>query len=311
MGAPVLLTEGPDAGLVSHLDNPNLEQRRIDSSWVGLGNRDILSVSGPDRLVWLHSLTTQFLEGLEPGRAITALVLSPTGHVEHLLRGVDDGKTFWAWTDAGRGPALVGWLDSMRFMMRVEVLAHPELRLVWTGRDVPPPDGVVSMDSEVAGGHELLLPDDAGDPRAPQAGVRAWEASRIEAGVPRIGLDTDERTIPNEIGLYGTHLDKGCYRGQETVARVHTMGRPPRRLTRLTLDGSGTELPEPGAEITLEGRRVGVLGSVAVHHEDGPIALCLLRRSTDPEATLDVAGVTAGQEILVDPQVGLHVRPIL
>lgn len=310
MGALVLLSEGPDTGLVSHLDNPNLEQRRIDSSWVGLGNRDILSVSGPDRLTWLHSLTTQFLEGLEPGLSTTALVLSPTGHVEDVLRGVDDGATFWAWTEAGRGPALVEWLDSMRFMMRVEVTAHPELTLVWAGPDVTLPDDVVSMASEIAGGRELLLPEGV-EVDAPQAGVRAWEALRIAAGVPRLGIDTDERTIPNEIGLYGTHLDKGCYRGQETVARVHTLGRPPRRLTRLTLDGSQGELPETGAEITSEGRRVGVLGSVAVHHEDGPIALCLLRRATDPQATLDVASVAASQEILVDPQVGLHVRPIL
>ena len=75
----------------------------------------------------------------------------------------------------------------------------------------------------------------------------AYEALRIAAGVPRIGLDTDHRTIPNEIGLLGVavHLDKGCYRGQETVARVHTLGRPPRRLVRLHLDGSVDALPAP------------------------------------------------------------------
>lgn len=309
--AAVLLSDGPDSGLVSHLDNPNLEQRRIDGSWVGLGNRDVVSVTGPDRLSWLHSLTSQFLDGLEPGRATTALVLSATGHIEHVLHGVDDGRTFWAWTEPGRGPALVAWLDSMRFMLRVEVAAHPELAVVWAGADVPAPDGTVRLDSEIAGGNEYLLPADAAALDAPQAGVRALEALRIAAGVPRIGVDTDERTIPNEIGLYGTHTEKGCYPGQETVARVLNMGRPPRRLTRLALDGSRGELPEPGTPVTLESRQVGLLGSVAMHHEDGPIALCLLRRATDPRAVLEVGGAAAGQEVLVDPQVGLHVRPIL
>lgn len=309
--AAVLLGEGPDAGLVSHLDNPNLEQRRIDRSWVGLGNREVISVSGPDRLSWLHSLTSQFLEGLEPGRSTIALVLSATGHIEHVMHGVDDGQTFWAWTEPGRGQALVAWLDSMRFMLRVEVAAHPELSVVWAGADVVAPEGAIVLDSEIAGGNEYLLPAGSAEPDAPQAGVRALEALRIAAGVPRIGVDTDERTIPNEIGLYGTHTEKGCYPGQETVARVLNMGRPPRRLTRLILDGSGTELPGPGTPVTLEGRQVGLLGSVGMHHEDGPIALCLLRRATDPQAVLDVGGVAAGQEILVDPQVGLHVRPIL
>ncbi len=318
MAAPVLMESGPDAGLVSHLDNPNLEQRRMEagSGWLLLGNREVLTVTGADRLGWLHSLTSQYIEGLEPGRTVTALVLSPTGHVEHVLHGVDDGTTFWAWTEPGRGADLVGWLDSMRFMMRVEVALRPDLTVLWAGSAVGLPDGVVTLDSEVAGGHELLVAAEravdlaAGLPGGP-AGVRAWEALRIAAGVPRIGVDTDDRTIPNEIGLYGTHLEKGCYRGQETVARVHTLGRPPRRLTLLSLDGSGGDLPAAGSQVSLEGRRVGVLGSVAMHHEDGPIGLALLRRATPVDAVLEVGGLAASQELLVDPEVGLHVRPIL
>lgn len=322
----VLLEDGPDAGLVSHIDNPNLEQRRMEAGAgrLLLANREVLAVSGADRLSWLHSITSQFIEGLEPGRTVTDLVLSPTGHIEHVLHGVDDGQTFWAWTEPGRGQGLVDWLDSMRFMMRVEVALRPDLAVLWTGADVPthkvptPEDAgdAVRLDSEVAGGHELLVARSQAAELAAQlgtdaVGVRAWEALRIAAGVPRIGVDTDDRTIPNEIGLYGTHLEKGCYRGQETVARVHTLGRPPRRLTLLSLDGSDAELPAPGTPVSLEGRRVGVLGSVAMHHEDGPIALALLRRATPPDAVLDVAGTAAGQELLVDPEVGLHVRPIL
>ncbi|MFL6065087.1 MAG: YgfZ/GcvT domain-containing protein, partial [Friedmanniella sp.] len=148
---------------------------------------------------------------------------------------------------------------------------------------------------------------------APRAGTWALEARRIEAGVPRIGVDTDHRTIPNEVGLLGVavHLDKGCYRGQETVARVHTLGRPPRRLVRLLLDGSVDALPSPGAPVELAGRPVGFVGGSARHHELGPVALALVKRNTDPDADLVVDGIAARAETLVDPEIGLHVRPRL
>jgi folate-binding protein YgfZ len=141
----------------------------------------------------------------------------------------------------------------------------------------------------------------------------AYEARRIAAGVPRVGLDTDHRTIPNEVGLLGVavHLDKGCYRGQETVARVHTLGRPPRRLVRLHLDGTIDALPEPGSALELNGRAVGFVGGSARHYELGPIALGLVKRNTDPAAPLLVGGIAASAEALVDPEVGLHVRPQL
>jgi hypothetical protein len=149
--------------------------------------------------------------------------------------------------------------------------------------------------------------------QGPRAGTWALEARRIAAGVPRIGLDTDHRTIPNEIGLLGVavHLDKGCYRGQETVARVHTLGRPPRRLVRLHLDGSVDALPAPGAELELDGRGVGFVGGSARHFELGPIALGLIKRGTPLEAPLTVDGIAAAQEPLLDPDIGLHVRPAL
>ena len=135
----------------------------------------------------------------------------------------------------------------------------------------------------------------------------------IARGVPRFGVDTDHRTIPNEVGWIGpaVHLDKGCYRGQETVARVHTLGRPPRRLTLLHLDGTMNVLPAQGADVLLDGRAVGFVGSSARHHELGPIALALLKRSTPVDAPLLADGIAAAQEVLVDPEVGLHVRPSL
>ena len=106
------------------------------------------------------------------------------------------------------------------------------------------------------------------------------------------------------------HLDKGCYRGQETVARVHNLGRPPRRLTLLHLDGSENRLPTAGAEVTSAGRAVGVGGSSARHFELGPIALALVKRNVALDAALEVDGLVAAQEVVVDPEVGLHVRPL-
>ena len=93
----------------------------------------------------------------------------------------------------------------------------------------------------------------------PLAGTWAAEALRVAAWRPRLGFETDHRTIPHEVDWLRTavHLHKGCYRGQETVARVHNLGRPPRRLVFLHLDGSGHTLPAHGDPVELDGRTVG------------------------------------------------------
>lgn len=292
----------PDHLVAAHYGSIVAEQRRLveGNTFVDLSHRDVLTVSGPDRLTWLHSLTTQYLEGLQPGVPTEVLLLSPQGRIEHGFSGVDDGETFWAHTEPGAGAALVEFLDRMRFMMRVEVAPADDHAVV----------GLPGLAWKIVPRAELAaLPTELGDP----VGLWAWEALRIEAGLPRIGVDTDELTIPNEAGLLdiAVHLDKGCYRGQETVARVHTLGRPPRRLVRLHLDGSVNHLPAPGSDVTLDGVRVGSFGSVARHHELGPIALALVKRNVDPGAELLVDGVAASQELIVDPEAGLHVRPVL
>ncbi|MEL4503760.1 folate-binding protein [Luteococcus sp. H138] len=309
----VNVTGGVDEGLAWHHGDPMREQRTMEAGGgeLALANRPVLRISGPDRLTWLHSLTSQHLTELAVGEATTALVLDPNGRVEHVLHGIDDGESFWAWTEAGRGAELAGWLDRMRFMMRVEVALRGDLELLWVGRDVARPEAALaSRASQVAGGTEHLVPRGSSAGAQP-VGVWAHEALRIAAGIPRIGVDTDHKTIPNEIGLLGTHLDKGCYRGQETVARVHTLGRPPRRLVQLHLDGSMEALPELGAPLELDGRPVGFVGSSERHHELGPIALGLVKRNVAVEATLTAGGISANQEALVDPEVGLHVRPRL
>jgi folate-binding protein YgfZ len=312
----VMAQTGPDSGVAWHYGDPMREQRLLDAGEgvVDLSHRGVVTVTGPDRLGWLHSLTTQYLEGLEPGRGVTTLVLSPHGHIEHVLYGVDDGKTFWAHTEPGSAAALVDWLNSMRFLMRVEVSDRSgDYAVLWSASDLGD-DQIVRVGADSLAGRELLVPRDGlGDvlDRGPRAGTWALEARRIAAGVPRIGLDTDHRTIPNEIGLLGSavHLDKGCYRGQETVARVHNLGRPPRRLVRLQLDGSVDALPTPGAQLELNGRAVGFVGGSARHFELGPIALGLIKRTTPVDAQLIVDGIAAAQEPLVDPELGLHLRP--
>jgi folate-binding protein YgfZ len=135
----------------------------------------------------------------------------------------------------------------------------------------------------------------------PLAGVWALEALRVADGRPRFGFETDHRTIPHEVGWIGTavHLDKGCYRGQETVARVHNLGRPPRRLVLLHLDGSDSELPGHGDPVVLDDRTVGTVTSSARHYELGPIALAVVKRSTPADAPLVAGGVAAAQEVLV------------
>ena len=146
------------------------------------------------------------------------------------------------------------------------------------------------------------------------AGLLAVEALRIAAWRPRFATEVDEKTIPHELDWLRTavHLTKGCYRGQETVAKVHNLGHPPRRLVMLHLDGSEGVLPARGSVVSIEvageRRAVGLVTSSALHHELGPIALAVVKRSTDPDATLlveaDELTLAAAQVIVVPPGAG-------
>jgi tRNA-modifying protein YgfZ len=303
--------DGIDSPVAAHYGSFIGEQRTLErgEGFVDLSHREVVRVSGPDRLTWLHSLTTQFLEGLQPRTPTAALVLSPQGHVEHAMYGVDDGESFTAHVEPGQAAALIEWLDRMRFMMRVEVSdVTDELAVTW--RPAARVDGAPYSGYELIPRAELETYAAAA---APACGMWAFEALRIARGEPRLGLDTDHRTIPNEAGWIGTavHLDKGCYRGQETVARVHTLGRPPRRLTMLHLDGSDNRLPAQGSDLKQGERTVGFVGTSARHHELGPIALALVKRNVPLDAELVADGLAAAQEVVVDPEAGLHVRPNL
>ncbi|WP_380165282.1 YgfZ/GcvT domain-containing protein [Jannaschia sp. R86511] len=327
----VMSAEGLDAGVAAHYGDPLKEQRLLEEGLavVDLSNRGVVTVTGPDRLTWLNSLSTQKLDDLPPRRSVEALLLSPHGHVEHDLHVVDDGTTTWLVVEASTTADLVTYLDRMRFMLRVEVadvtadwavLGEPVGResvdgepLAWVDpwpRTSPLSVAYGSADDVHPGlgwaWREVLVPRaDVATALAdrPRAGTWALEALRVAAGRPRHLRETDHRTIPHELDLLRTavHLQKGCYRGQETVARVHNLGRPPRRIVLLHLDGSGHTLPAPGDELRNGDKVVGRLTTVARHHELGPVALAVVKRNTPADAVLDAGGVAASQDVLVTP----------
>jgi folate-binding protein YgfZ len=315
--------DGPDAGVAAHYGDPYAEQRAMVSGWavVDRSNRPVLRISGPDRLSWLHSLTTQNLEHLAPGQAAEALVLSPQGHVEHHLTLADDGTSTWIHVEADTAAGLADFLTSMRFMLAVEVeevsAQYAVLTLTGPGRDAAP-DIAAGVALAGADQTDLIvaresLADTVAALRtagAVLAGTWAYEALRIASGRPRPGLDTDHRTIPHEVGWIETavHLNKGCYRGQETVARVHNLGHPPRRLVLLQLDGSEDRLPAHGDAVELDGATVGFVGSAARHYELGPIALGLVKRTVPVDAALQAGGIAAAQEVIVSPDAGANVQ---
>ena len=314
--------DAPDAGVAAHYGDPYAEQRALAGRFgvVDRSNRGVLRITGPDRLSWLHSLTTQHLERLEPGMSAEALVLSPQGHVEHHLVLTDDGSAVWAHVEPGTIGSLADFLTSMRFMLRVEPedVSAQYAVLTAQGPEAPAAGGLPGTPISTGFGTDLIVPRAELTARVTElrsagavlAGMWAHEALRIAAGRPRLGLDTDHRTIPHEIGWIETavHLSKGCYRGQETVARVHNLGHPPRRLVLLHLDGSEDKLPGHGDQVLLDEAGVGFVGSAARHYELGPIALALVKRTTPVAATLQVDGVAAAQEVLVAPDAGANIQ---
>jgi folate-binding protein YgfZ len=317
--------EGPDTGVAAHYGDPVREQRAMtrDAGLVDRSHRGVVRISGPDRLSWLHSLTTQHLETLPSGTTSHALILSPNGHVQHQLTLTDDGTATWIHVEAGTAAALVEFLESMRFMLRVETADvtgdYAVLTVAGPAREaaagpaaeaaVAVTDGPVGTDYVVPRAELATIAEEVRARGARLAGMWAYEALRIAAHEPRFGLDTDHKTIPHEVGWIDSavHLAKGCYRGQETVARVHNLGHPPRRLVFLHLDGSVDRLPAHGDPVELDGKTIGSVGSAARHWELGPVALALVRRTVPVDATLLAGGVAAAQEVIVPPDAGANV----
>ncbi|GAA3278193.1 MULTISPECIES: folate-binding protein YgfZ [Streptomyces] len=307
--------EGVDEGVAAHYGDLFREQRALadGTGFVDLSHRGVVTVSGPERLGWLHLLLTQHVQELPPHEATEALILSANGHIEHALYLVDDGETTWAHVEPGTQEALVAYLESMKFFYRVEVADRTEdIAVVHlpAGSIAEVPEGAAVRETPY--GRDLFLPrgdlEEFARTAGPAAGLLAYEALRVEQHRPRLGFETDHRTIPHELGWIGSavHLQKGCYRGQETVARVQNLGKPPRRLVFLHLDGSEVHLPAPGTELRLaddgpDGRKIGFITTSVRHHELGPVALALVKRNVPVDARLLAGDTAAAQETVVEP----------
>jgi len=342
---------GHDAGVAAHYGNPLVEQRRLAAgeAIVDLSHRSVLTITGPDRLSWLHSISSQSLTGMGAGDSSETLLLAPTGRLEHAVRLLEDGETLWLLVERAEATSLLEWLASMRFMLRVELADRTEdYATIGALSSEPPVNPAVSnatplvwhdpWSSVAPGGHQYAtagehpgegwswsetlvargdlrqIAERAASGHLPAAGLLAHEALRIAAWRPRFATEVDERTIPHELDWLRTavHLEKGCYRGQETVAKVHNLGHPPRRLVMLHLDGSDAVLPPAGSPVWFdadgERREAGLVTSSAIHYELGPIALAVVKRGTDVALTLNVDAdgvvVTAAQEVVVPPSAG-------
>ena len=327
--SPLLRTDavhlpGPDAAVPAHYGALLREQRRLIAgrSVVDMGQLEILQVSGADHRSWMTTVTSQVLDALAPGDSSALAVLSPQGRVEHLAAvAVPADGSLLLICDPGTRAGLRGYLERMRFAARVELVDRDDLRVLGA---VAPAAGVLAdagllLPAPVAvwtEHHPTVMPGGVAygpDPEDPTpwtltvseapalealawrpehlAGMLAAEALRVASHRVRQVLEIDERTIPHEVDLLRTavHTAKGCYRGQETVAKVLNLGQPPRRLVMLHLDGSQDVAATAGARVLMGAKDVGVVTTGAVHADLGPIALAMVKRAVPLDAELAVA----------------------
>ena len=321
-----------------HYGNPLTEQSRVNGGKPGLvdfWDRVAIRVSGPERRDWLNNLISQKVNAIEPGQATFGLILDLKGHVEHFFGILATDDALILDTPAAQADALEDYLRKMVFWSQVSVERLPWARLTVIGSNLAADSSLFTNDATssaalptqlniaISEGLNLQLwrtgtigEVDAVDLWIPREDItRAWDmltgvaqptgrmaydAFRVQARLPILGVDTDERAIPHEVpafigkGISGAtqlddvsagpteaavHLNKGCYRGQETVSRVHNLGKSPRVLVMLHLDGSANRRPGVGTELTAGGRGIGRVGS-SVHDCDyGPIALALVKRN--------------------------------
>jgi folate-binding protein YgfZ len=254
--------------------------------------RDLVTVTGPDAVSFLQSMVSQDVEGLDDGEARRSLLLTPKGKVTSVFRLVRVGDGLWLDVEAGHGDELRTALERFKLRVKVELAGpgEPWGMVAFRGDGVPAaPEGCVVI--PVEGGADLI------GPRAALAAIDGdgaldadgYERARIEAGIPKLGVELDERTIPQEayLDLDSVSFTKGCYLGQELVARIDSRGHVNRLLRRLRNDGTLT----PGAEVTVDGKTVGTVTSAVPG-----VALAFVRREVDPGATVTVAGTDATVE---------------
>jgi len=326
----------PDAGATWHYGDPLGEQRAAltDAVFIDRSHRGVITLTGPDRLTWLNNMSSQHIADLAEGATVENLSLDAHGRVEDHWIQTEVGGVSHLDTEPWRAAPLLAYLKRMVFWAQVVPDAADDAVLSLLGpglsdkkvldalgidalpEDIaaPLPQGFVRRMPTHADGPavalDLVVPRDqlpAWRNRLETAGVRpagvwAYEAHRVAGLRPRLGVDTDDRTIPHEVGWIGTavHLDKGCYRGQETVARVHNLGKPPRMMVLTHLDGSVSR-PVTGAALLTGGRAVGRLGTVVDHVDLGPVALALVKRGLAADTPLLVTGEDGDVAVTIDP----------
>jgi tRNA-modifying protein YgfZ len=286
----VFVEEGPDKGALWHSGEPHKEAQALElgNAWADYSHKSVLTVTGADRLTWLNDLTTQELVKWQTNEWTSALILDAQGHIVHQIFLVDDGTTTWIFTEKEKEEELFTFLSKMVFMLRVEPkVVTSEYKVIKT----------TGKTDAFGGPYKILKRSEAITESGMQVGTWALEAERVAQGRARLLFETDHKSIPNELGFLNTavHMRKGCYPGQETVAKVFNLGQPPRRLVMLHLDGTEVEVPPHGTPVMLEDKEVGYIGTSARHYELGPIALAVVKRSTPADAVLTAAGILAAQ----------------
>lgn len=322
----------------AHYGAPLPEQRALfaGKAYCDLPAYSILALTGDDHLSWLQSLATQELTGLAPNASSELLLLNPQGHIENSAGVLRAGEWTFLICEPGYGLALAEYLTTMRFRMRADIqwakvgvigvvgkareLAHscgenfgimtwhdpwphtPEASAYYGPADADHPGAEFPVDL-------LLVPEENREAfcrELEEAGLRpvgalAWEALRVRRLRPRLGREVDSRALPHELDWLrsGVHLHKGCYRGQEAVAKLINLGKPPRRLVKLYLEGDSQALPSASTPLEVNGRPAGVITSACLDWEEGPVALALMKRNIPLDVTVEVGDFTSTQSEIV------------
>ena len=327
-----------DQNVAWHYGDPLREQKYLTQfeTSVDISNRGVIRITGKDRKTFLHSLSSQHIEKLKDKESTVSLLLSPSGHIEHELHVINNPEEIYLIVENLSLNPILEFLQKMIFLSQVEVTdVTNELATIFESKreihEIYPswltplnylgepikdagtsaggdPNKYVPTRPGKFSGREILIPRKELENYLLNAnylaGTWALEALRIAAGVPRVIIDADHRTIPHEIGLIGNavHLEKGCYKGQETVARVHNLGKPPRQLVLLHLDGSVNRLPKLKSPVIVDGQEVGIVGSSAQHFELGPIALAMVKAKTQVLLNVAVDEIPATMQDIVVAQ---------
>lgn len=342
------------ADVALHYGAPLREQRAFHTgrAVIDLSHLGVITISGQDRLTWIDSFSTALVRALQPGESCESFILSPQGKTEYLLRLVDDGQTLWAVVDPAQKESVLEFLKKMRFTLRVDVQDRSDEIAMIAAADGAAEEFIASRAADglvwrdpwgkiVAGGVQYASPDGhpadeysltlgflrrdgledvcaaLADAGLGVAGLDALRAHEVNAWRPAVA-DLDDRSLPHEYDWLRTavHLNKGCYRGQETVAKVHNLGHPPRRLVALDIDGTLGQLPKDRALLYIAGsgadsKPVGRVTRAVLHYEWGPIALALVKRGLEEGVMLEVREaehpVVANVRTIVPPSAGATV----